>query len=519
MHGKITFYNPKTKIGTVMDKNKRVYEFDKNGWHDRFNFPSVNMFVDFRSDEGGKINSAKKSAYYILAKKYGIKEQYFWTTKDDLHLQDSVQKELEDLIIKKCKTINIEIPIPSSKSVDEIFDTEYFEHMDLIYRFEYALSKKYEEFRLDYPVMRRFIKSAKENLVDLDGSILEDEFADYEGVLAKCEQLLSTMLGEMHKEREKIFDEVFLKNQLDYQAFLKWQDLAKERIFQIDKILKNLNSDKERYEKILKKDPSRTDRSELEERYKKIVFKSGELTKEQKKLAIKLELNKKRVKEFEHNRYLEFFDEYGFLNEQKKLFGYLRDVMNHVAFLYNYEIYDKASKSVNIHNANSQDYVNMPYSAISLANSYLKNINIGIAAAKDKKLSEYVKKYINHKMVSVAVICAESSMLARIKNLIFKEDIVFYVETAQKSSEALSLLKNKKIDILVFDPSVEIKDEELYEIAAKNNEKMAILYLGQGKEERENVTFHPLPIKESQLRSEVKRMASELGKYLRDKLS
>jgi len=519
MHGKISFYNPKTKIGVIMDKNKRVYEFDKNGWHDRYNLPLQGMLVEFRSDDSIKVSSAKKSIFYTLSKKYGVSENYFWSSKDDPILLDQVQKELEELIIKKAKTINVEIPIPSSRSIDECFDVEYFEHMELVYKFEYATTKKYEELRLDYMLLKRFIKSAKENLVKLDGSILEDEFADYEAILTKCEHLLALLINDMNKEKNKIYEDVFLKNQIDYQGFLKWQELAKERIFQVDKVLKMSNSDNDRYLNVLKKEIPKEERMAYEERQKKVAHKIIELSREQKLLAQKLDKNKKRVAEFERNRYVEFFEEYDFIKEQKRLFGYLRDVMNHVAFLYNYEIYAKASNSANIHNTNSQDFVNIPYSAIALAHSFLKNINVDIASPKDKKLSEYIKRYIGHKMVFVAILSAEAQIASRIKNIVFKEDMIFYVEIAQKSSEALGILKSKKIDVLVFDPSIKIPNEELKILIEKNNKNMTLLYLGEADIDITNIKLLPMPIKESELKNEIKEAAKRIGRYLRDMIS
>ena len=97
MHGKISFYSAKNQSGTIIDKNKRIYELRASGWHDPSTIPSNGLYVAFRLDENGKVSDCKASKYQDFKSEPYICEAEFWDSEDDEALEEIEETNLEKI--------------------------------------------------------------------------------------------------------------------------------------------------------------------------------------------------------------------------------------------------------------------------------------------------------------------------------------------------------------------------------------------------------------------------------------
>lgn len=509
MRGKITYYNQKTGIGVITNQHKKNFEFRKNAWHDFNKIPTKGMFVNIRVDEFGKVLDCRESIFNSLKKDYKLLESDFWNTEDDFELLELIEAKKEWLITKNLNSLEPKKPIEPTKSIDECFDLFFNDDILLVYKYQELLLSENKQ-KLDYFRLKRFIQKAKTHLLATDSTINPELFSEIEQELRMLEQSYIKILKRLNIENKDAFNEIFLPYQIEYLRYQRKLQLDKERLFQITTNIKKLNN----YVAIHKP----TTEAE-KEKFEKIKSHLEGILKEKEKLEYETEILKKQIAHFESKYFNEFVTIYNFEREQKRLFDYIQEIADILAYRLDTLIWEKAVNSESIKNSFYKNKNEGAFCTITFLRYYLKSLNKNNLSQNDDFLNNYLKKYEKEFCFYTLLVSENSELIERLKVVLLETDKNILVFPFLKALEALHWLKviNNSVDLIIIDSSMKTVSaiefiRGYFDLKKKKNSKFLILSLLNDKEEIEKLATHGIKhfVKKPIINSEIKEKVLEL---------
>lgn len=454
MHGKISYYGDKSGTGTITNQNKRIFEFTKKSWHDFKSLPTPKMYVDFRTDDSNRVVSARESSFKRLSLIYGVSEEDFWESSDDVALEERAKDLKDERINFGLKKLNPKNPIKPTKSIDECFDIYFFEQIELIYRYEELLvdPKKYKS--IDYFKLKRFLQKAKTQLLQSDTSISYENFSEIEQELKKLEHLIAQTIKDIKVDSSVMFESVFLDLQINYHKTKRRIQRESERVFELEGHLKKSKYDIERLRNLEQNSQKSEEKLSYTEKIKTILNNRKLWKKEIEFRQNSIKLFNSSVLEFEKKYFSDFISGYNFENEEKKIYSYLKTIVDYVAFVFDSTIWNLATKSKSIQNSFYTFESVGSYNAFTFLRHYLKPLDKMRLNAQDKALFSYLNSY-DHKACKKFLIISDNKELSlSLKSILFeceKDSLVF---NFNRAIDSMQWIKQNSFHILLLDTSI-----------------------------------------------------------------
>lgn len=375
MHGKISFFSAKNGSGTIIDRNRRIYELRMNAWHDTSTLPAPGLFVTFRMDENGKMGDCKASKYQDFAKEPYVSEGEFWDTDDDEqlaaveddNLDDAVNTELEKLDISNLDKIEL------VRQPKECFSFYFYKYLDMLEKNKELLQKNPADL-YDYMVLKKYISKALSQLLSLDKHASANDFSHIEQQISEVEYSLKNFKNQGDIKNLEIF-KIFEKYQLKYLAIKKKLSLLDDELFEIETRIKSTNAEIERYRK--KADLTADDKENIG---KKSTYLNSlqNKSKEQKKINDKVKTA------------VESFEKYysanlpGMYKEMRNgIYKQMRFLLNSLGDELDNKIHKTAMLSESVLNAYYKANFEFPFCAMTFLHVYLKRLDKSKMQQKD----------------------------------------------------------------------------------------------------------------------------------------
>jgi len=386
MLGTIIFYNLDDGSGLILSEEKDKYRFDITMWDDPDNLPSIGLKIEA-----------------ILEDK-NIKSIIKYVKKEKNSNIDTSIHEVKDIILDSsgdCEILNAKLDpdLYSTKTVPENFIDTTMKNFFLPLQETVDKYKNYElnskEESLDYFMIKRFLFTAYNNLLELDSSLANGSLTE---VYKNIQNINS--IHDVYKKSymyPKIaFSTIFLR----YTRYKEAKKRLKKNISDMQNIEISLSAmEYEIKQKVSELDAMerddgnliaiREDIKHLKSLYVDAIDKMGSLREENE---ILLPIT---------DEYFEiFFEKFSeqFISSYEKNMQNLISILNSMAFLFDRLMWDKASHSKVIKKHFEESNIPYPYSSLTFLRYYLKTLNKSKLSEENKKLFELLK-YLESKKV------------------------------------------------------------------------------------------------------------------------
>ncbi len=446
MHGKVMVYIDATGRGTVMDLKKTFFDFNTQSWHDKKSTPAVGVFVEFSADATNRITSIKPSKFQEFKDGDFVTENDFWRTESDQELESVKQAKRAEYVTQIYRTTDFNTldHIPLATTIPQAI-AKYFQNetmaVDTLKHNMDNLEKK-PPLILNYFVFKKFLIKAFDTLVFMDTSINQSEFADIKSTTKRLEAAYDDMKNrQKNLNITRIFDEMFLSEQVYYQALATAIETQKNRMntcrFQVRSSRMAINYEQQK---------PRPDKVKIDTNQEKITRLSEEIVKFQQNID---RLEKARTDFYKHN--LETFER-AFKLTRERLFQKISASLDVCATLMDMKIYGMSLGSAGIRNSYfSKENIYNSFCTLSFAELYLNRLDKYQLNETDQKLSSYTQSIIKQHRKKFLIVSADTEFITDLKIKIFEMGEYYMVKFATKETNYQQLMRDESFDLVYID--------------------------------------------------------------------
>jgi len=410
MHGKISFYSAKNQSGTIIDKNRRIYELRAAGWHDLSTLPSNGLFVSFRLDDNGKVSDCKASKYQDFKAEPYVCEAEFWDSEDDEALAEIEQDNIEKAIMAEAEKIDLNKldKIETTKSPKECFRFYFKNYTDLIDKNRELFKKNPNELQ-DFAVIKKFTQKALSQLLSIDKHASANDFAPIEQNISEVEFAIKNFKTVAEMKATDIF-KIFEKYQLKYLAVKKKLMSVEDEKFEFDTKIKSVNAEIERYRAKTKLTPEDEENIAKKSAYlNSLQNKSGEKRTLISKVRVSLE-------SFERE-YMSTLPDL-FNKTKKEIFVDLRFLLNALGDELDNKIHQTGMLSESVINTYYKHNFEFPFCTMTFLQMYLKRLDKQKMQQKDVAAFNIYTEFEKNRLKKYLLITDSDSVASDMRRFI-----------------------------------------------------------------------------------------------------
>lgn len=407
MKGKIQSIDIDDNIGTLCDSNGNEIPFsldDCVGFEDT---PRILEEVEF-GVSGGEIYFVEPANKKQSTPKTIAFEETSITPKEKRKKRDYASDIPLSVSIKDC--------------IDEHFD-------DVSYSIEEYEASFEEHEELNYALMKRFLNTAYNNLMDMDSSFMDEELVGLHSDLLALDKLYTQLLKK--ESVPKIaYEKIFLDRQKIYKENKKRLESNSSELFTLESSAKTLYTQIQDIEKRLNDGKSQQISQELEfdlKRYKTYyvdtLHKMGTLKDEN--IVLKESLSKFESK-YEAT-FLELYEE-----ASKQCFSLLKRQLDGYAYVFDQKMWERAETSSSIIAFFKKAHIEEEFSSKTFLKYFIKTLDKNKMSKELKRLEDLLY-YLESRAKKRFLIVEESlSEAENLKHLLRSFDKDFNVESVDK---------------------------------------------------------------------------------------
>lgn len=451
MHGKILYYNDTTGTGTIANQNRRVFEFTKSSWHDRRTLPEREMYVDFRLDERGHITDCRESSFRKLRRDYPIHEGDFWASEDDEKLEERAINLKESQVIQGMATLDLSQPLSASLPIDQCFERYFADELEMLGRYEELFANEDSYQFIDYAKLKPFLQKAKSHLLGIDPSIGHEPFLEIEHDINRAQQLLEGLDRTLALEAEVIFADMFLKHQIPYLQAQKRLVLEKERLLQLGNRLKKIPHDLEAFQRRLALANDSQTKESYQEKIDAILSEQKSIPQEIEGRKHNIKLLESRLEFFAKSHFEELMEGYDFKEQKEKIRFYLGRILDYLAFVLDYTIWQHASSSKNISTSFYNQRIQGGFNAFTFLRFYLKPLDKSRLNPQGRELYRYLREYDLRRVLKFLIVSEDAEFSAALKRQILASEKDALVFEAVRGVDAMPWVKSEAMHAIFVD--------------------------------------------------------------------
>ena len=430
MKGKILSYDSIKGVGKIIIKNQGIKLFSVDNWIDYNVTPSVGLEVEFGIENDKIIDILSSNSSEILLEQLNSTIEY---------ILPSNLKIKENVSLNYC--------------LEEFFGK--FKRIALKYKDLLRSSKT-----LPYKKIKRFIFTAYNNLLEIDGKINDKNLVDVKNSLDEIEYHYDKLLMETKNPIYVTLEKLVLNKQKNYQVLKKRFEHNKELITEATKNSNILEVKIEKLKKdILSFKPKSKEYNEQvnilkahKRKYVDLIDMAQNLKEENSQII-------DDISQFE-NLYKEIFEKF-FSQEITILLKILRKELNSLAYEFDTILWENAKKSKSIQEFFIEAKIEGSYSTKTFMKYYLKNLKTDKMNSKD---SELVEIFNELKLLSKSVVIYDKNrnrareITLEIENLDHDTDVkifnslkefVFYIKENDSLID-IAIIETEKSNILLI---------------------------------------------------------------------
>lgn len=453
MHGKITYFNNNNGSGTIVDKNKRVFEFRKNSWHDLSTLPSKGILAEFRLDDDGKVTDCRASKFQDFEPGSYVSEADFWNTDTDAIMQELEDKRREERVNNAAKELELEElnAVQESRPVEHCINMHFIHQSRIINKYKQFIETDKKIKTLDYLKLKRFVEKAIAQLTYLDKRISEDEFHQTKIELAELEYSYTNFLKTSDENPMDLYSDIYLNRQIHFLAVQKRTIMEEEKAFALSNKIKKLQSEYRMLEnRVGQVGGGKTEQGQkMAEKFQKVKAKQAEVEKELQAVNETITKLKKMLETF-NNKVREKFPQL-YQNQKTIITTHMLKIINILGYNLDSLIWKRASKSESVHNAFYKPGIDRAFSAMTFLYYYIKPLDKTKLRKDDQELYEIWLNYEHNVSKKVIIVSENASLSHTLKLFMLERDKETEVREITKPVEFISYIQGNRADMVVVD--------------------------------------------------------------------
>ncbi|RDU65046.1 hypothetical protein [Helicobacter sp. MIT 14-3879] len=467
MHGRIVQYSHATGIGIIINAHKKLFDFKVFNWHDKTRIPEINLLVEFRVDDENNNNViyVRSSKYQEFDKDSIIRERDFWKTVTDEELEKLEQNVFEDLIAKTCKETDYLIVnnIKTSISIDKFIQYHFESETKII---KHSLKLPVDGYELlDYRIVTRFLTRTLDSLVYTEKRITKDTFSSYLQIYSKLQYLI-TPFYKSQQETKKVFNEVFLSQQLYFVSAKRKLVNVKDDLLKVDNKIRTLKS--QIYHINIKLSaPQGKNEQEIRDKLDKINNQYKEMCETQIHLNKLKERIEKMLALFIQTYEKDFFIKFDKAREQ--IFEHIKNALNTVITSLDNKMWQLGMASEPIKNHFFKLQSSYPFCILAFIQQYIKTLDVNKLSDNDRLLNIYITRYKERNTKKVLIVSSKDRLKSHLKIQLLSMYKDFIVTSIDKKMEYEIVVTNQKFDYIIID--MELNNDPIEMVSFGKNNK------------------------------------------------
>ena len=472
MHGKIVQYSHTTGIGIIINASKKLFDFKLSSWHDSTKIPEIGLLVEFRTeDDGVSVIDVRSSKYQDFDEDSIIKERDFWKTNSDSDLEKLEANVFDEIITQTYKStdyLNLK-EIPTSIDIYKFIEYHFQNEMKII-KFSYKLQMD-DNGKLDYRIVNKFVKRALDALIYTDKRITKDHFSIHLEIIKKLEYF-TTPFYISTQATKKVFNEVFLLQQLYFNAAMRKLNNIKDDLLSAENKKRNINAELNRLNLVIKNAKNKQEiKDKISSLHSQYIAYDDKI-----KIILKTKENVSHVldsfiKKYE-NQFIKVFEE-----SRTKIFLYIKNALNIVITSLDNKIWQLGMNSDPIKNHFFKIPSSYSFSTLAFMQQYIRTLDASKLSDNDRTLSIYLNRYKEKNTKKILIVSNNSDLELSLKIDILKKYKNYYVSTINKKMEYLIIIQNQKFDFIIIDNNM------------KEDKPIEMIMSGKSTKHNNNSTF------------------------------
>jgi CheY-like chemotaxis protein len=506
MQGKVLFYNESTGDGLILSEDQKKYKLSAENWEDFDNMPKTGINVEFKPHNdialnvliyGNSISTSHDDSTPISIIK-SPKSKAKTDSKTDSKAKDNSNSKpiskmkpsevikrstTSDPTTKKSKKVSKASFTYENMSLDKSEDDEKeFDKLDGIkfipitksyketfYSFfqdaiRISQSQKVEdsENTLAYPMMRRFLITAYEHLLDKDPTFVNKDLLALRRNLEDVYFIYKDISDVIQRPNAK-FETLFLPQQEVYLLVTKKIQSNTKRIQLLSALVSELeDSLKEQEEEIKRLHKSSHAYTVCEVGIKKIRTRFVNGIDELSILKNENTFLNNISKDFVNKHKIEFID--FFIKNTDELLSQITSIMNKNAYKFDTYMWMLAKKSKGIKTFFIEAQIDGSFSSKTFLRYFIKNLDTKKMGREYREMQKMVEYLDNIDKKKILIIDDQSYIMPHLKYFANHID-KFYAVMSLSPTEALYKLNDHVIDYIIVD--VHISKMKLFDFIDK----------------------------------------------------
>jgi CheY-like chemotaxis protein len=467
MQGKVLFYNESTGEGLILSEDKQKYRLNAENWEDFENMPKTGIKVEFKPHNEEALNVQNLSASSKLPK----------SSKTDLNQNSAKDKstviknpnkahysyenrvlDKNDEELKEFDKLEGIKYIPITKSYKETF-YNYFQDAIRISQSNKIVDT---EDTLSYPMMRRFLITAYEHLLDKDPSFIDKDLLALRRNLEDIYFMYKDIKDVLDRPNGK-FETLFLPQQEIYNLVIKKIQSNGKRIQLLSSLVDDLDiAIKEQEEEITRLNKNTHAYSICEVGIKKLRTRFVNGIDELSILKNENMFLDNISKDFVNKHKIEFID--FFIKNGDELYSKVTSIMNKNAYKFDTYMWLLAKKSKAIKTFFIEAQIDGSFSSKTFLKYFLKNLDTSKMNREYRELQRLLEYLSDLDKKKILIIDDQSYIMPHLKYFTNHID-KFYSVISLSPTEALYKLNDYVIDFVIVD--VHINKMRLFDFVDK----------------------------------------------------
>ncbi len=340
--------------------------------------------------------------------------------------------------------------IPVDLSLEESF-IQFFRNAKEVIKKNQIYSQ--QRNKIDYLLMKRFLFTAFNNLVEMDLTIGRGRVNKPYKKLKEVEKEYELIRRARRKPIIEIYDKIFLTKQISYQYIVQDLETIKKLIgmyeIKLDSLSKTLEILKIEIETIDKTTEAYEEKLSMFRKTNTDYTDSIQYLNENKS---KLEEGARIVEEFEKTFVEEFKKK--FIKDIDSVIEEMIVVLNGLSYTFDQILWEEARESVPVKQFFEKARIQGSFSSKTYLYYFIKNLDEKSSNEEHKKLKELYEYLKSTSSKHICLICRDSDDMEKNKFLLEKIDKDFHVQTGTDPDMIFVHYKRKPFHLLIIDDDI-----------------------------------------------------------------
>jgi len=411
----------------------------------------INLIKYLRSRNGDmplivSTTTAEKTGKFLS--KFGVLDIISHPLHKEM-IVEAVQKNLEK-IAEYIKATHEDTELTKTLSIKESIEVYFKKIVDDLLQYK---SDEFGDRRMSFDIVRRFLFTAYNNLLEIDNSLEDKELKALKLAFESVIQLKSDFERKCRDTIESNYEKIYLRKNTEFMALYNEFEDIKTKMGslrnEVGLITRELEDVKQKRKKYTKGTP---EANAAEESFKRLNAKNVD------KIHA-LSVCKDRIYDIDERMESirkRYFDEFKatFEEEVDSIKFDLKEVLDIFSYRFDKSMWHRAKQSRNVKEFFKDAQVKGILSSKTYLQYYVDGLDESMASENTKKIIKYMREYNRTNKIQIALVGSDIAQLSKERNIIIKIDEILEAKVFTDIVDFLKRFEGEGFDLVIMDALV-----------------------------------------------------------------